>query len=359
MNALSDNISFLNQVRLCDFLLHLVNEGTSILPEQSTTESKAARTLCIDAVAAQRHKRIAILMCTFNGEAHLEEQLESIRQQSFQHIDIWVSDDGSNDNTISILEDFKQRWPKGRFEVLSGPQQGFATNFLSLVCNSEIMADFYAYSDQDDIWELDKLSRAMHQIEQHSQTPALYCSRTSLIAECGKPLKRKSPRFHRLPSFQNALVQSLAGGNTMVFNQAARQIVMQAGMQKIISHDWWTYMLISGVGGNVFYDPAPLVRYRQHSDNQIGANIGPLARVKRLKMLLKGSFSNWNNVHILSLYKVRNLLITDNQKTLDEFANARQAKLIKRLISLRSSGVYRQTTLDSIVLWMATVLNKI
>lgn len=309
---------------------------------------------------AQRHKSIAILMCTFNGAAHLSEQLESIQKQCFKHIDIWVSDDGSADSTVTILNQFKQRWTKGRFEILKGPQRGFASNFLSLVCNKDIQADFFAYSDQDDIWELDKLSRAMHEIEKRDhQKPTLFCSRTNLIAECGKSLRQKSPRFQRQPNFKNALVQSLAGGNTMVFNQAARQIILQAGMQKIISHDWWTYMLISGANGEIFYDATPLVRYRQHSDNQIGANIGTIARIKRLGMLLQGSFSDWNNLHIQSLNHVRHLLMPECQKTLDRFTYARQSSLLKRLILLKKSGVYRQTTEGNIALWIAAILNKI
>ena len=270
-----------------------------------------------------------------------------------------MSDDGSSDNTVAILNDFKQSWSKGRFEILAGPQRGFAVNFLSLVCNEAIQADFYAYSDQDDVWELDKLSRAIHKIGINQQTPALYCSRTRLIAECGKSLRQKSPRFQKQPSFQNALVQSLAGGNTMVFNQPARQVLLQAGMQKIVSHDWWTYMLVTGAGGKIFYDPVPSVSYRQHSENQIGANIGTIARIKRLGMLLKGSFSDWNTLHIHSLSIVRHLLMPESQKTLDKFASARQSSLLKRLTLLKNSGVYRQTTEGNIALWIAAILNKI
>lgn len=298
-------------------------------------------------------------MCTFNGEAHLKEQLNSIHRQSFKHIDIWISDDGSTDNTLTILNDFRQSWLKGSFEILQGPQQGFAVNFLSLVCNGEIQADLYAYSDQDDVWEPDKLSRAMHQIEQHHKIPALYCSRTSLIAECGKSMNQKSPKFQRLPSFANALVQSLAGGNTMVFNKAARAVILKAGMQKIISHDWWTYMLISGAGGKVFYDAEPSTRYRQHSDNQIGANTGYIAKITRLSMLLKGNFSDWNYTHITSLNNVRDVLSIESQNILDNFVIARNVSLIKRLIYLWKSGVYRQTYEGNIALWIATILKKI
>lgn len=328
------------------------------MSEQSSASTKTAGSQNLSAAAGSQ-QRIAILMCTYNGDAHLVEQLDSIRQQSFKCIDIWVSDDGSSDNTLATLEAYRANWPLGRFEILHGPQCGFAANFLSLACNSDIQADFYAYSDQDDIWEIDKLSRAIHEITPYSQTPALYCSRTRLIAECGKPMHIKSPRFHRKPSFANALVQSIAGSNTMVFNDLARQVVLKAGLQKVISHDWWTYMLVSGTSGYVYYDATPSIRYRQHSDNHVGTNVGFLAKLKRLIMLLKGDYSNWNKTHCDSLSHVSGLLSPEHYITLDYFIKARNSGLLKRLMWLKKSGVYRQTLEGNIALWIAAFLNKI
>lgn len=328
------------------------------MSEQYSASLKAADIQNVSSVD-KGQQRIAILMCTYNGEAHLVEQLDSIRQQSCKHVDIWVSDDGSTDNTLASLNAYRDKWALGRFEILHGPQCGFAANFLSLVCNSDIQADFYAYSDQDDIWDIDKLSRAIHEITQYSQIPALYCSRTRLITECGKPMGTKSPRFHRKPSFANALVQSIAGSNTMVFNDLARKIILKAGMQKIISHDWWTYMLITGASGYVYYNATPTVRYRQHSYNHVGTNVGLLAKLKRLKMLLKGEYSNWNKTHCDSLSHVRDLLSPEHCITLDYFSNARNAGLLKRLKWLKKSGVHRQTLEGDIALWIAAFLNKI
>jgi glycosyltransferase involved in cell wall biosynthesis len=298
-------------------------------------------------------------MAVFNGADHIAEQIDSIEAQGHPNIDVWVSDDGSSDQTLDILQSYQESWSKGHFDIKKGPQQGFAANFLSLACDPTIQADFFAYSDQDDIWLRDKLTRALRFLEEHTDKPALYCSRTSLVDESGKPFERMSPLFKWPPSFANALVQSLAGGNTMVMNDKARALLVRVGPQDIVSHDWWTYMLVSGAGGEVLYDPEPTVLYRQHSNNEIGANTGYFARLKRLSMLMKGSFSEWNERHINSLGKVRDLLHPASQKTLDAFKIARETNVLRRLNLLRKSGVYRQTSQGNMALWIAAILGKI
>lgn len=299
---------------------------------------------------------VAVLLCTYNGQAYLERQLQTIAEQDFTNIDMYVSDDGSTDATLSILEKAKLNWSKGRFEVFAGPQKGFAENFMSLVLNPSIQADFYAYSDQDDCWFPDKVSHAVNNIESQ-QIAALYCSRTQLVDEQESPLGF-SPLFTKSPSFNNALVQSIGGGNTMLFNQAARNLLLQANISAVPSHDWWTYMLISGCGGLVKYDPVPRIAYRQHSSNIIGSNLGSRALLRRCVMVLNGNFREWSKCHSVFLEKVKYLLSDDAQDALLYFQGMRSASLFRRVYSLFKSGVYRQTVRGTFSLLVAVILGK-
>ncbi|WP_417508916.1 glycosyltransferase family 2 protein [Methylophaga sp.] len=304
--------------------------------------------------------KVAVLMCSYNGEQYLIEQLDSIKKQSIQHIDIWVSDDGSSDSTCEILRSYQKEWNKGLFEIKTGPQKGFAANFMSLICDLDIIADYYAFSDQDDIWEVEKLSRALNNLGKNDNNkPALYCSRTKLIAQCGKDLKHTSPLFSKKPSFANAIVQSLAGGNTMVINNKARELVCKAGAQNIISHDWWLYMLVSGADGDIFYDSIPSVKYRQHDNNEIGTNLTWNARLNRIKMVLNGRFCDWNDTNTIALHKNRHLLTECNQRTLDTFMNARRSSGIKQMYLIIKSDVYRQTIIGNIALYTAALFNRL
>lgn len=304
--------------------------------------------------------KVAVLMCTMQGQRFLAEQLNSIATQTHPSWEIWASDDGSDDHTHAILEYYQSHWGEDRISIHAGPAEGSTANFLSLTCRADIDADYFAYADQDDIWESDKLERAVAWLETvPDDVPALYGSRTLLVDARNQHIGY-SPLFLRAPSFENALVQSVAGGNTMVFNRAARDLLRQAGEDvEAVTHDWWAYMLISSCGGRVHYDPYPTVRYRQHGSNQFGSNANPLAQLRRARLLLQGRFRGWVDANLRALHRVRHLMTPENQQVLDEFEQARQRWVGARLLGLRRAGVFRQTTLGNLGLVAAALINRL
>jgi glycosyltransferase involved in cell wall biosynthesis len=304
--------------------------------------------------------KVAVLMCTMQGQRFLAEQLNSIATQSHPVWEIWASDDGSDDHTHAILEYYQSHWGDDRISIHAGPAEGSTANFLSLTCRADIDADYFAYADQDDIWEADKLERAVAWLETVPPgVPALYGSRTLLVDARNQHLGY-SPLFTKRPSFRNALVQNVAGGNTMVFNRAARDLLRQAGENVLaVTHDWWAYMVVTGCGGRVHYDPYPTVRYRQHENNLIGSNQSWRARAQRMKLLLQGRFKRWNDANLASLNEIRELLTPENRELLDRFAQARRGSVWQRLAGLRRSEVYRQTALGNIGLVLAAAINRL
>lgn len=303
---------------------------------------------------------VAILMCSYNGASYLSEQLESFQRQTHRNWAVYVSDDGSQDQTLDILQATGSQWSAGRIQVFEGPRRGFVSNFLSLTCKANINADFYAWADQDDIWKADKLERALAWLKTIPEDiPALYCGRTELICETGIPFGF-SPRFALAPHFSNALVQNIGGGNTMVFNHAARTLLQEAGDKlKVPSHDWWAYQLISGVGGAVHYDPVPMVLYRQHDENVVGTNSCWWARLKRLRMAFKGVFYEWNTQNIHALESMSHRLSQEHRAKLDQFKAARNQPLLPRILGFKRAGLYRQTVVGNLGLILATLLKKI
>ncbi|RTK94151.1 MAG: glycosyltransferase family 2 protein [Rickettsiales bacterium] len=302
---------------------------------------------------------VTIFLCTCNGGLYLAEQLESFSKQSYKNWNLIINDDDSSDQTKDIIYRYQQE-SKNIIEFKSYPRRGFVKNFLSSVCETELDSDFFAFADQDDIWLENKLDRAVTQLQTMSNDrPSLYCSRTELINEEGEHIEY-SPLFTKPPSFANALVQSIAGGNTMVFNKAAYELIKKAGSNiEVISHDWWIYQLVTSSGGDVFYDQHPEILYRQHTKNLIGSNNNLIARFSRIKLLLKGIFREWNDKNIAALKQVYHLLILDNKKTLDKFQEARQSRLLPRLKGLLEIRIYRQTTLGNLGLIFAAIFNLI
>ena len=301
---------------------------------------------------------ITILLCTFNGARFLAAQLASLEQQSHQNWKLLVSDDGSTDATLAIVHHFAQRVAQP-VEVRQGPQRGPAANFLSLATDPSIDCDYFAFCDQDDAWNSDKLALALKWMRTVPRdVPAVYGARTRLICAGGEPLGY-SRRFRRPPSFANALVQSIAGANTMLFNRSTKRLLEQSGVLNVVSHDWWAYQLVSGSGGLVHYDPTPQLDYRQHENNRIGCNRGLRAQWKRLRMVLNGGFAAWNDVNLAALQRCRHHL-TDNARTLlDSYEAMRTASLWGRLMAFARSPLRRQTFLGNIALLIGIVLRKV
>ncbi|WP_459869145.1 glycosyltransferase family 2 protein [Halomonas shantousis] len=304
-------------------------------------------------------RHVAILMGTYQGEKYLAEQLDSISKQTYPNWSLWVSDDGSTDATWDILRDYQARWGEGKLHLRRGPQRGVVANFLGLLCDAKIQADYFAYADQDDIWYENKLSRALQALDPiPASRPALYGARTLLVDSHNQPIAL-SPPSPRTPAFANALVQNIASGNSMVINASARELLRRAGPDIDISvHDGWTYLLITACGGHVIYDPEPSLRYRQHDANLIGMQSGWKSYVKRARLLWAGQHRQHVQRNLTALMPLQGWLTPANRRRLEIYAGTRQRSLPLRLLGLWRAGIYRQTCLGTLGMLLATILKK-
>lgn len=304
--------------------------------------------------------RVAILLCTYNGAQYLAEQLDSIERQTHTDWTLYASDDGSTDETLELLRRYQAQLGSERLVILQGPRKGFAWNFLSLVRNRSVHADYFAFCDQDDIWHPNKLERGLGRLASaRAGAPALFCSRTRLVDEHGAELGF-SPLFSKSPSFRNALVQSLAGANTMLLNAQARELLVSVPEgAHVVSHDWLTYILVTGCGGSVFYDPIPAIDYRQHGGNVIGSNTRLTDRWARLRKMMSGTFKDWNRDNLEAVKHARKLFTPENQHVLNQFMLARRSTALARMKLMRRAGLYRQTVAGNIGLLLAAGMGKI
>jgi len=302
---------------------------------------------------------LAIILCTKNGEEFLNHQLESIEKQDFRNFDLFISDDSSSDNTNKIIGSFKKISKIKNIFILKGPNKGFAINFIKTLNNIKNKYDYFAFSDQDDIWQPNKLSSAIDALNTlDAKLPNLYCSRTINIDEKGNKIGI-SPLFNKKPSFRNALVQSIAGGNTMVFNSLSANALAEIDLNfEIISHDWLLYQIVSGSNGKVIYDQNPKILYRQHSKNIIGSNNNLLAIFNRVLLMLRGEFAGWiksNEFHLERHPKItaKNKLIIESFKKLSSW------NIFERLFIFFKIGLYRQTLFGNVSMLVAVLLKKL
>lgn len=296
---------------------------------------------------------VAVLLASFNGAAYLAAQARSILAQSWQNLSLWISDDGSTDGTQAIVAQLAAHHPDRQIRLLCGPGKGSTRNFLSLICDRRIEADLVALADQDDLWFPQKVARAMAALGPDPAAPRLYGARTTITDALLRPVG-PSPLFRAPPGFGNALVQNIAGGNTMVLNRAARDLVCAAGPQvSPVCHDWWLYQLVTGAGGVVVYDPEPVLYYRQHGRNLVGANISVAARMRRMCHLASGRFAAWNAQNLLALHGVRHMLDDAALDELEQFAALRRLRGGRAMRALARSGIRRQTWAGQMSLMVA------
>jgi glycosyltransferase involved in cell wall biosynthesis len=309
---------------------------------------------------ADLENKVTIMMGTYNGAKFLLEQLLSLESQEHKNWELLVSDDGSTDDTLKLLQKFQDTWPQGKLTIVDGPHKGFCQNFLSLLDRAQD-SDYFAWADQDDIWCPYKLTQSIEKLRHYGDTtPALYCSRTTIVDEHNNILGMSPLRSTPPPSFSNALVQSLAGANTMVFNQPARELIKLGLGLAPVSHDWWAYQVVTGVGGQLIYDPKPTLRYRQHTDNIIGSNKGIFALLSRIRKAWQGSYREMNNKNILALQKIYDKLTNENKKTLDAFISLRKGMGIFKTFDLvRKFQIHRRSKFQQFALYVGLVIGKV
>ncbi|MGD9916418.1 MAG: glycosyltransferase family 2 protein [Paenirhodobacter sp.] len=303
---------------------------------------------------------VTVLMASYNGAAALAPQLESFAAQTLPPTRVLISDDGSRDATRAMVAEFAAAHPDLGVELLEGPCRGAARNFLHLLAQP-VETDFVALSDQDDIWLPEKLAEAVRQLRAlPGAEPALYCGRTWEVGEdLGK--RRLSRGAPKPASFRHALVQNIAGGNTMVFNRAAAEELRLAALntEDVVVHDWWAYQIMTGLGARVIFDDVPHMLYRQHAGNLIGANRGVAATLRRARMVASGRFREWCDINIAALHQSERLLTPEARQLLDAFEALRKAPPLERLRRIRNLGLYRQGLRGQISLYLAALLGRL
>lgn len=304
---------------------------------------------------------IAVIVGYFNVIDYLEEQIRSITTQKDVRVTIYIFDDCSDQKlTLNYLKSRKLD-TKNVFIINRSENIGFAANFITGLSDVPGEFEFYAFSDQDDIWDENKLARAVKHLSANAEFEySLYSSRTRIVDSRGQKDLGMSPLPRQVPCFENALVQSLAGGNTMVLDQRTRlKIIELSSDVEFVSHDWWCYQLITGIGGKVVFDPKPGLSYRQHNNNQIGANKSLTAKFFRLRSFFKNDFKKWNETNCLALLKVKDSLTESNRTTLLQFCEVRRLRGCRALFAMSRSKVRRHTVIDNIALYLGAFLGKI
>lgn len=301
---------------------------------------------------------VLIALCSYNGADWLGAQLDSIAAQQGVDWALWISDDGSTDATRAIVAEFAARHPARDIRLVEGPRQGGTQNFLSLICHADLPLGpqtHLALCDQDDLWVPQKLARALEMLGQQTDAdrPLIYGAQSRHIDLSGREIGR-SRRPRGVVTLQNAVVQNMISGHSLMLNPAALALARAAGRPVGIGfQDWWLGLLVLACGGRAVVDPTEVLLYRQHGGNVMGAPQGMAAVWLRLGQLRRGVYRAWIAANLAGLWTVAPRLTPEARQIIATLAQTRGGWA--RLSAYRRLGITRQSRRGTVVLYLSVL----
>lgn len=220
------------------------------------------------------NQKIAILLATYNGAKYIREQLDSLFQQSCGDFHLYIRDDGSKDDTLKIVEEYRQKFPD-RITVLEDSQKhkGAAKSFMTLL--QEVDSDYYMFCDQDDIWLPNKVELTFARMKEIEGTaPALVATDLKVVDEQLSPIKDSFNADLKIDVFRKhpelICVRHVVTGCTMMFNRAAKEASLPMSPRATM-HDEWVALSVHFKGGIISILDEASILYRQHTSNTLGA----------------------------------------------------------------------------------------
>jgi len=231
---------------------------------------------------------ISVLLAAYNGEKFIEQQIQSVLDQTFKPSKILINIDQSEDKTVSIFEDFAKKNPE--IQILNSNKRfgSAAANFIYLLLNTNLSnINYIALADQDDLWKEDKLDRAIQKLQQG------YDGYSSNVAAFWKNGRQKIIRKNQPQQEFDHLFESAGPGCTFVMTKKlalSLQEFLKIGQFNQLDnyHDWLIYAYARSKGFKWYVDSYPSVEYRQHTTNVFGANVGIKAFISRMHRVLNG-----------------------------------------------------------------------
>ena len=309
--------------------------------------------------------RVLVLLSTYNGEKYLHEQLDSLYSQNGVEVTILARDDGSSDNTLSILQDYSAT--KGSLDIIKGMNVGAASSFYMLIKEANLNYkdyDYYAFCDQDDVWLNDKLNVAVRSLDSSDSELKLYCGHATPTDQFLNPIK--APQMRQSYSLGSNIVASRVLGCTMVFNkrllfEVARIIpsVENGALKdyKLPLHDGWTSLVAYALGADVITSNEPYMYYRQHGGNVVGSGKNTLHLLKARIFRYLRSENLKSKICEIALRVYGNDIPEPNRTLIRQCANYRHS-FTGTIAFMFNKSIYQYGLIENVCTFFMILLHK-
>jgi glycosyltransferase involved in cell wall biosynthesis len=297
---------------------------------------------------------VEVLLATLNGEKYLPEFLKSLSQQTGVEIHLRVSDDGSTDNTLKIVDTYRNDFKSTK--VSMGPKSGVASNFFLLM--QESRHNYVAFADQDDIWLPHHLVNSIKRIEavKNQSSPILSISKLFEFSETRK-IDLIWPKKDLAANFPTLFYENVGRGCSMVMNRSLVEIVNRSLKDFAIMHDWWV-LLLAWLHGEVVISQEAEINYRIHPSNTIG---NPKINLLKLpQRAIKSKLGGLRHAQISSLYLqyCDMHLGSKNFLKLDSWFHVIHSPLYRKAIIFRGQYVTRGNSFHDFLMKLAILFSE-
>ena len=222
---------------------------------------------------------VTVLMAVYNGGEYLKKQLESIKNQTYSEWRLIVRDDMSSDNSVEVIKEFADSVSQEVIIKKNNPGSGSAKNNFARLIKDAAGSEYVMFSDQDDIWKEDKIEKTLVKMKQaegsaKSDVPVLVHGDVEVVDKDENITAESMFKLSHIPVRQELpglIIQNNVTGCTMMINAALLNGIGDAADdERIIMHDY-LIALYAGVFGKTEVIEKPLLSYRQHGDNSVGA----------------------------------------------------------------------------------------
>ena len=300
-------------------------------------------------------KKILVYMASYNGEEYLREQLDSIINQKNVEVSILIGDDKSSDNTLNILEEYSKKYSNIKY-LQNQNNLGYRLNFINLLSqNLDKQYDYFALSDQDDVWLDNKLEKAIELLEKEDKSlPLLYSSNLKAVDENLNYIKMMFSKDDFKTNDYQRFLENTATGCTCVFNNKLRENVLKYPTSELKEPHDEIIEKIAIATGKYIFDSNAYILYRQHTNNQIGVN--DKGKAKKHFDFLIGKKKMYHSYVSSIIYDIFEKDFISNEMRLFVYNVGKYKGKFKSKMKFIFSNKYKKSTFKKTILLKTAVL---
>lgn len=301
---------------------------------------------------------VTILVAVYNGEKYLADLLDSLLNQTYKDIRIVVSDDKSSDKSAEIIKNYYEKYTDKIIPIFRDISCGSAKAHFMALLESFQDSEYVMFCDQDDVWFSDKVEKTLKLMQEgENESPRLVHTDAAISDEKLNITHKSLKAFSSIPknlSFRKLLGENNVQGASAMMNSALIKLAVPYD-ENIVMHDRWVALIAAAIGETKYLDE-PTLLYRQHSKNEIGANIKPNSFEyikKRLKTDIKGDINLSRRQAGVLVDRIGDKMPRELKKAAENYALSENLSKLQRLKVMKNENIFPDAVLNKIkfILW--------